>query len=152
MTTIAVSRSLLMMASDTSVTIGNTRAPTSPKMWRLRDAIVGVAGNLAPAEAFIEWLEGKRSGGQPRGDYAALMLHRDGRISWWHPGHREKFIEDDFFAIGSGEAFALGAMETMRELGLPVDPRIAVRAAAARDTMTAEPIRSLRWKPRAEKA
>jgi ATP-dependent protease HslVU (ClpYQ) peptidase subunit len=145
MTTIAVSRSLRMMASDSSVTIGSARVPSTPKMWRLRDVIVGTAGNLSHCEAFVEWL-GSGDGARPKGDYCALCLYRDGRISWWHPGHREKFIDDDYFAIGSGEAYALGAFEALKHMGLPLDPRIAVECAVAREINSAHPIRYLRWK------
>lgn len=133
------------MASDSSVTIGNHRVPVSPKMWRLGTAIIGTAGNLSHAEEFAEWFD-KREGRQPKGDYSALCLYRDGRISWFHPGHKEKFIEEDFFSIGSGEGFALGAFEAMRHMGLPLDPRIAVHCACMRDTFSAEPIKHLRWK------
>lgn len=136
---------MLMMASDSSVTINSMRVPKSPKMWRHADYIVGCAGSLAYAEFFVEWLR-TREGQRPKGDYCALMLYRDGRISWWHPNHKEKFIDDDFFAIGSGDDVAIGAMECMHHMGLPIDPRIAVQCAARRDTNTSEPIRVLRWK------
>lgn len=145
MTTIAVSRKLRMMVSDTSVTAGAARLPTTPKMWRRKDCIVGIAGALLGGEHFAKWVD-RRDGPRPKGSYDALLLYKDGRISWFHEGHEEQFIDGyDFFAIGSGKEYAMGAMEAMNTMGLTIDPRIAVRASAKYDVWTVEPIRTLRW-------
>lgn len=144
MTTIAVSRSLRMIASDSAVTLGSTRVPTAPKLFRERKYLVGLAGNVSNFEPFVWWLRNREARIPP--GVSALLLYRDGRISWFMNGPGEQFIHDDYFAIGSGQEVALGSLETMAELGLPVDPRIAVRAACKRDTGSAEPVLSLRWK------
>lgn len=133
------------MVSDGAITIGHARAPQSPKMWRLRDCIVGVSGDLEAGERFMEWLP-KRLGKRPNGNYSALVLYRDGRIAWWHNRHRETFIEEDYYSIGSGSDFALGAFEAMIDMGLPIDPRVAVRSAIKRDRNSEEPVHVLRWK------
>jgi ATP-dependent protease HslVU (ClpYQ) peptidase subunit len=143
-TTIAVSRSLLMMAADGAVRMGSTRVPKSPKMWRHKDCIVGIAGDLRAGEMFSEWLV-HRAGNRPAGEYDALVLYRDGRISWWTGKHKETFIKEDFYSIGSGSDFAMGALEAMADLGLPIDPRCAVRSAIKRDAFSEEPVHTLRW-------
>jgi len=144
MTTIAVSRGLRMMVSDTSITQGGSRLPESPKMWRCKSAIVGISGELLPGEKFAQWVD-KREGKRPKGAYDALVLYRDGRVGWFHQGHKEQLINGEFFAIGSGASFALGAFECMDAMGLILDPRIAVRAACKHDVFSVEPIRTLRW-------
>jgi ATP-dependent protease HslVU (ClpYQ) peptidase subunit len=113
-------------------------------MWRLRNCIVGIAGDVKAGELFAEWMV-KRKGARPGGDYDALVLYRDGRISWWMGKHKETFIKEDFYSIGSGGDFAMGAFEAMADLGLPLDPRCAVRSAIKRDAFSEEPIHALRW-------
>jgi hypothetical protein len=145
-TTIAVSRPLLMMVSDTSISQGSARLPDCPKMWRNKDCIVGIAGCVLSGEKFAEWMCTKK-GTRPKGAYDAIVLYRDGRISWFMEGHKEQFIKADYFAIGSGASYAKGALETMEAMGLVLDPRIAVRASCKHDIMSKEPIRTLRWLP-----
>jgi ATP-dependent protease HslVU (ClpYQ) peptidase subunit len=145
MTTVAVSRSLRMIAADSAVTAGNTRVPSFPKLFRERGYIVGCSGNVSNFTAFQEWLRSGREYRVPAG-INALVLYRDGRISWFLDGPAEHFVADDYFAIGSGQSFALGALDLMHDLGLPTDPRAAVRAACRRDTNSQEPVHSLRWK------
>lgn len=145
MTTVAVSRAMRMIASDSSVTVGDTRVPSFPKLYRERQFIAGLAGDVSNFVAFVAWLRSDRTLRPPAG-VNALLLYRDGRISWFLATPAEHFIADDYFAIGNGQAFALGAMDAMHDMGLPVDPRGAVRAACRRDVHTIEPVISLRWK------
>ncbi len=133
-----------MMVSDGAVRIGSARVPKSPKMWRLKDCIVGIAGELAAGERFARWIT-KQEGPKPKGNYDALVLCRDGEIIWWAHGHNALCIDNDFYAIGSGRDFALGSFEAMADLGLPLDPRIAVRSAIKQDANSEEPLHTLRW-------
>lgn len=133
-----------MIASDSAVTLGSTRVPVSPKLFRDKLWLVGMAGNVSNFEPFLKWLR-TREARVPSG-VSALLLYRDGRIGWFMDGPGEQLIPDDYFAVGSGFQHALGAMDAMHDMGLPIDPRIAVRAACKRDTGSAEPVVSLRWK------
>lgn len=134
-----------MMAADGAVRMGSTRVPRSPKMWRLKDCIVGIAGDLRAGEVFAEWLVRRGGPRPPGGGYDALCLYRDGRISWWTGKHKETFITEDFYAIGSGGDFAMGAFEALADMGLPMDPRVAVRSAIKRDAFSEGPVHMLRW-------
>lgn len=145
MTTIAVSRSLRMVASDSAVTLGNTRVPSFPKLFREPTFIVGCAGDVGNFPAFVKWLRSDRKARVPN-DINALLLYRDGRISWFMSGPTEHFVTDDYFAIGSGGSFALGALDALYDMGLMVDPRTAIAAACRRDTNSSLPVLSLRWK------
>jgi len=133
-----------MIASDSAVTLGSTRVPTSPKLFRDKYWLVGMAGNVSNCEPFLKWLRNRET--RMPGGVTALLLYRDGRIGWFLEGPGEQMVVDDYFAIGSGFQHALGALDAMDDLGLPTDPRIAVRAACRRDTGSAEPVLSLRWK------
>jgi len=144
MTTIAVSRSLRMMVSDSSATIGTSRAPDCPKMWRTKDCIVGISGDILAGENFVRWVSA-RKGPRPKGGYNALLLYRDGRISWFYSHHKEQFIDRDYYAIGSGTDYAIGSLGALAEMGLAIDPRIAVRVACQHDVMSKEPLLTLRW-------
>lgn len=144
MTTIAVSRSLLMVAADGNMLIDARRHRSDAKIVRTRTLIVGCAGDDDAIRRFYAWLPA-RSGRVPRGNYEAVLLARDGAITYYGEGTE---IHEDHFAIGTGASFAIASMDTLEMLGLPVDPRIAVRAACLRDPGSAEPVHYLRWKPR----
>jgi ATP-dependent protease HslVU (ClpYQ) peptidase subunit len=133
-----------MIASDSAVTLGSTRVPTSPKLFRDRHWLVGMAGNVSNFAPFLLWLRNRETR-MPAG-VTALLLYRTGQIGWFMDGPGEQIVPDDFFAIGSGFQHALGALDAMADMGLPLDPRVAVRAACKRDTGSAEPVLSLRWK------
>lgn len=144
MTTIAVSRSLMMMASDGNMTVDGRKHISDAKLFRTREYICGCAGNSDAIVRFREWLK-TRDGKQPKGAYSALLLYRDGRIEWIEADDT-LMIEEDYFATGTGASFAISSMDTLRFLGLVIDPRIAVQVACVRDTMSAEPVHYLRWK------
>jgi ATP-dependent protease HslVU (ClpYQ) peptidase subunit len=153
MTTIAVSRSLLMMAADGNMTIDGRKTRSDPKIIRLRDCIVGIAGDESHIQPLFAWLH-RREGNMPRHkDRTAVLLYRDGRMTTIDAGcAKEVDIPEDHFAIGSGSNFAVAAMDAMEMMGLPVDPRIAVNVACRRDPGSDEPIQVLRWKANASQA
>jgi hypothetical protein len=133
-----------MMAADGNMAVDGRKHRSDAKLYRAREYIVGLAGTDTHIARFMLWLP-RREGAQPRGDYTAVLLYRDGRITWFADPEME--IAEDHFAIGSGDSYAIAAMDTLDMLGLPVDPRIAVRAACLRDPGSAEPVHYLRWKP-----
>ena len=112
MTTIAASTAWGYMAADRQIGNGNFIVGSAGKMERIGEMIVGCAGRTSDAIQFCEWLRsGKPSSESPElnDDFTALVLSPDGL-----------FIYDDacvampagneVAAIGSGAAFALGAM------------------------------------------
>jgi len=152
-TTIAVSRSLLMMAADGNMTIDGRKTRSDPKIIRMRDCIVGLAGDESHIQPLFAWLQ-KREGKMPiHKDRTAVLLYRTGRMTSIDMGcGKEVDIPEDHFAIGSGANFAVAAMDAMEMMGLPIDPRIAVNVACRRDPGSDEPIQVLRWKANASQA
>lgn len=134
MTTIAASSSEGAIAGDTIACDGDFATPVV-KIYRSRGCLIGVAGDYYAAHIFLEWFEaGAKKKDRPDhsiGDFSALVLDSDGRLLTCDS--RFVFVEEtllDHFAIGSGAAFAMSALD----LGL--DVRAAVEHAAKFDVYT----------------
>lgn len=70
-------------------------------------------------------------------DFACLLVDPDGRV-WLIDGELTPTpVEGDFFAVGSGGTYALGALEA------GADPVRAVEIAAKYDSSTSAPINSI---------
>jgi ATP-dependent protease HslVU (ClpYQ) peptidase subunit len=83
-----------------------------PKVRRLSDGrIVGLCGNSFNWDAFAAWLE-KEEGDPPKMDegIGVLVLCADGSL-WQYNEHGRRFLEAAPCAIGSGQRFALAAMD-----------------------------------------
>lgn len=108
MTTIAYRAGVL--ASDTLVTIGETRSGTTVKIGRTADGFLwGVCGTMQALQAYRGWVEA-RAGDPPKFDEATLILvSPKGDVSdWYGAGWCESHAE--FQAWGSGDQIAIGAM------------------------------------------
>lgn len=128
MTTIACDR--VTMASD-SMCADNQSFCSVAKIFRIRGALVGVAGTFAPCAAFINWLRSKDEDQEPpdmEGVYALLLNHEG---IWMYDAHPTPFeVKDGFAAIGSGCQAALAAMHC------GASPQMAVKVAAKVDANT----------------
>lgn len=81
------------------------------KLHRLSDgSVVGMAGATQKCSAALAWL--REGGTKPTlGDeFAALRLHADGRIEKYEGDLVPMVIQREFYAIGSGADYAMGAM------------------------------------------
>jgi len=115
-TTIAANRE--MMVSDSRVSIEH-KGLTYPaiKIVKVKDAILGAAGNGADCTRFLNWGGDGFKGAEPKWDEPAgtedecvgLVLRKDG-IYFWSRGGPPERIEADYFAIGSGGKAARAAM------------------------------------------
>lgn len=142
MTTIVCTREA--MAADSQVTSPAAKYRTS-KLRRLPDgSILGLAGVTSCAEAMAAWLADELP--QPPADWAEdtvlLRLTPDRRILLYDSSTIPFEIEDDFAAIGTGAAAALGAMH------MGADLRTAIRIAAKIDPYTGGRIQVLRPSPK----
>lgn len=114
------------MAVDHCETIVNMNRR---KVFKLADGrIIGGAGNSFDVAAWREWLEGGKAGDCPiqSEQFGGLILNRDGAVLWVDYKGRETEVPPPS-AIGSGQDFAIGAMEA------GAAPDIAVAIAAKRD-------------------
>lgn len=135
MTTIAASSNEGVMAGDTlAVNESDIKTPCV-KVYRSRGCLVGWAGDYYAGHIFLEWFDrGAKRSARPSlsdvGDFSALILDPD-RAIFTCDSHCVLVQEPmDFFAIGSGAAFAMSA------LYLGLSAKEAVQHAARFDLYT----------------
>lgn len=109
------------------------------KIHRIKGSLIGFAGNTEQALRFIEW---RRSpDGKPTfietASFEAIELSSDGRLTWWGTEMVGIPIEDEYYAIGSGAAYALGAM------AMKASPKHAIEVAARYDSCTGSDIQTM---------
>ena len=111
MTTIAYRDGVL--AGDTQVSGGIKTY--SPKVFTTKGGqLVGGAGDLVSVLVFVDWV-GRPKSERPDlshdDDFEALVISPDGGVEWWDNTLRPVPVPEPFYAIGSGELAAMGAME-----------------------------------------
>lgn len=126
MTTIAADARLGIMVSDSKCSWGNQWFP-SKKVYRVNDFLIGLAGEAAKIDDFVDYLRAGSPGKPPKGDFSGLLLRASGLYAVSSDGSLTA-IDRGFHAIGSGDAAALGAMLA----GAP--PQRAVEIALDVDT------------------
>jgi hypothetical protein len=102
------------------------------KFRRVGKGIVGAAGDWDDVLKFWELIEGKpakESGLNDDSELEAIELHPDGIFLYAASGKRYR-IKDEFFAIGSGAPYAIGAM------AMGASPEEAVALASRFDPAT----------------
>jgi ATP-dependent protease HslVU (ClpYQ) peptidase subunit len=119
------------MACDSFLTDGNTVQHVR-KVFRKKGHVVGIAGDYAACMDFITWW--LRGGGpEYEGEMQevdVLILTAKGKILHYGACAKPYELEDNFAAIGSGSAAAMGAMH------MGATPAQAVRAASKVDVNT----------------
>lgn len=135
MTTVVCNRA--SMAADKRISGGPIFSST--KIFRVNGSLIGVAGHLEQALRFVEWRrtpEQKPAFNEPV-NFEALELRPDGALVWWGPEMVGVAIEDDYYAIGSGSAIALGAM------AMGASPKQAIKAASRWDVSTGSEVQTM---------
>lgn len=121
MTTIAYANGI--MAADTRTTQGTEFQNGVLKIYNTGKYLVGVAGDLAAGRPVFDWImqvqdrasdpggfyEHKDTLRAEEADFTALIVSRDADI-WYMEGPYGMETARDFEAIGSGDAYALGAL------------------------------------------
>lgn len=139
MTTIAYRDGV--MAADTLVTAGEPhwRWATIDKLFRAQDGTIGgVSGTLPGVALFRDWFETGAFHPPPTdGDCYGIVVRPNGSVEVW-PGIPALLpMTAEFIAIGSGERFALGALEA------GASAENAVRIAMKYDSGTGGEIKTL---------
>lgn len=135
------------MAADSRVTIhteeGGARVTRCIKIFRRRDAVIGLAGESEPGLVFLDWYgTGKPAPAvliDAEADFTALVLTAKGLFEFGKYCMPEKIL-DKFWAVGSGSKVALGAMH------MGASAERAVEIACLVDPYTAAPISVLKLK------
>lgn len=121
------------MAADTGVCAGDMVIVGRIKIYRRDDgALIGGAGKGGYCHAFRKWALGGENGEPPasRDDSAGMIVMPDGLIRLWDNEVGLNELTTDYFAIGSGQEYAMGAMFCS------ASAEDAVRAAIAHDAFT----------------
>jgi len=130
-TCIAVSIKHGVLASDTRCSADGVMFGVS-KFRRVGKGIVGAAGDWDDILKFWEYIEGKsikECGLNDDSELEAIELHATGVFLYAASGKRYR-IKDEFFAIGSGAPYAIGAM------AMGASPEEAVALASRFDPAT----------------
>lgn len=140
MTTIAYRDGVL--AADTLITAGGERAGYGVKIRRLGPLLYGSAGSCCLGDRHEAWLRAGAKGEAPPlkdGDESAsvYVFMPDDQVLWFHSTGMTP-LRAPFWAAGSGESFARGAME----MGASAEQAVAV--ACKWDTGSGGPITVLR--------
>lgn len=130
------------MASDSRFTADGL-ITKGTKIFRKNDALIGIAGDVAPALIFVDWYG--TNGPAPaeflsaNGDFSALVLSKSGMLEFdkWCKGMK---IQGRFYAIGSGSKVALGALH------MGASAVVAARIACKLDDGCGLPIVTMRLK------
>lgn len=133
-----------MMAGDGMVTDDNIVCSLdTEKVVRLRDGrIAGFCGDAFSYRLFAEWLDNGCEGDPPKSidGLGCIVLSPDGTLTSYDE-HGRTFVEHDKWAIGSGQRFALAAMDLGKSAGE------AVVYACTRDVFSGGIITSLELEP-----
>lgn len=88
------------------------------KLFRVDGAIVATAGDDTTGMIFVDWYGSKKLGKRPKppsrlvegeADFCCLVLTKEG-LFWYDKWCRPNKVMDEFYAIGSGAPYAMGAM------------------------------------------
>lgn len=86
------------------------------KIFKIDGALAGFAGSAATGNECMAWIRGGRIPEEfPKKQAESntgslLVIETDGRIHHYYNSCYPTLIQDEFFAIGSGDEFALAAM------------------------------------------
>jgi ATP-dependent protease HslVU (ClpYQ) peptidase subunit len=139
-TTIAVDRKLGCMAADTRVSTGGAHYHAN-KIFRIGTSLFGTAGDGDMGLVMIDWLKTARNrmtlykqiADYERSEVWLIELNPGGICLWTGWGVQER-INDDRYAIGSGQLAALACLDSGK------DPEAAVTSATQYDQYSGEPI------------
>jgi ATP-dependent protease HslVU (ClpYQ) peptidase subunit len=131
MTTIVAMKDRI--AADRALTTGNGQVSCT-KVFRIGKQLVGLAGSAIGGEKFLKFLrDGKEFEPEKKESFDAIVVDR-GDIFLYETTLIPIRIEADFYAIGSGAQYAMGA------LSAGADIKEAILIAAHHDPDTRGPV------------
>jgi hypothetical protein len=136
MTTVLADARFGVMVSDSNCADEDRVWLRQRKVFRVKGALVGVAGSVASWRAGLEWL--RKGGERPDlGDASMLVLSASGLVVYTPHEPAGERISGGIEAIGTG---AKAAMCTYEALGW-TDPKQAVRIVCKHDANSRGPVR-----------
>jgi len=113
------------------------------KLTRTHGKIIGCSGGWSESNRFIRWMKDNcPAGSRPEfsEEFNALVVHLDGSYRVFEKELEPMAFEDRFFAIGSGQAAAMGAMRA------GANAKRAVEIACDVDPYSRGPVKFMRLK------
>lgn len=113
MTTIVATANHPAIYSDSRMTFNSSNIYTTRKIFAVDDTLVGVCGCLISAAKFVEWMRlGCPADDKPDfdGEFDALQVSQGRQITMWCNKLVPLEVGEPFVCLGSGGAFAAGAM------------------------------------------
>lgn len=124
-----------VMAADTCMT--DSFVTCGIKLYKKKGHIIGFCGDVEQALVFVDWFFDQKKNRRPdlaaEQGWEALVMNKTGVYTWGR-SLRPIEISEDFYAIGSGAALAMGAMEH----GASAAEAVAI--ACRRDPYCREPV------------
>lgn len=141
MTTVFADARTGIMVADSRLTSDSVWYPMT-KIRRIKGELIGIAGTLKEAQAWLKWYERGSKGARPKAEsFTALILRADGKLYEISADGLDMEIERGFHGIGSGGGYALAAFMA------GADPMRAVEIACSIDTNSGGEIHSHTLKP-----
>lgn len=134
MTTIALNPEC--MASDSQST-HNGLINKEIKIFKTNQGIVGMAGDSQEGLAFLDWMNGGDKPDDIGEEFEAVLLAPKGKMFWYGRKLIPEKITRKFYAIGSGNHVAIGAME------MGASPEEAVKIACKWTNESCPPVKAL---------
>lgn len=139
MTTILADSKLGVMVADSNVS-DEDRVWSGKKVFRIKGALIGLAGNDADREAFLPWYRSGFDGKIKFDNGAALILCKAGLFFFDKHYVKPVRLASGREAIGSGGKAAMCAYEALWF----TDPRRAVSIVCKHDAGSRAPVRVYR--------
>lgn len=140
MTTVIADARLGVMVADSNVSDGE-RCGSMRKVWRIRGALVGCAGNLCDIEPFVQWVrDGADHLTRPRTPHLSALVLADDGLRHFVASDPPILVQSGREAIGSGAMAVLAVHEALDFS----DPARAVRIVCKHDAGSRGPVRTYR--------
>lgn len=109
MTTVFADTKSGVMVCDSKCTSDSVWYPMT-KVYRINGELVGIAGTLKEAQAWLRWYEKGGKGARPKAEcFTALVFRRDGKLYEVSADGLDMAIERGYHGIGSGGGYAVAA-------------------------------------------
>lgn len=138
LTTILASTRFGTMIADSSIS-DDDRVWVGKKVWRIKGALVGMAGNDCDRSTFLDWYRAGMGGPAVNtGTLSVLILCKAGLFFYDKNYASPQKVESGREAIGTGAKAAMCAFEALNW----TDPRRAVQIVCKHDAGSRTPVRT----------
>lgn len=152
MTTVIACRPLLTMVSDSRVSHGGGRFMSRKKVQKAGKFLAGVSGDYTQALAYLKlFVEAARVSDAHNpptmpayeNEFELLVMSEAGIWIYGVDGTPVEVEDVDYYAIGSGGAYAAGALAAQERFLSAYDLEMAMEIACEQDTSSALPMVSI---------